>query len=240
MAQTGAEITLAVRNTDAGAQAAADITTTTGNRNIHVARLDFADRASIAAFVSSSLEGGSLSSFPHISAPGLAHLARLCLSFALSARNGFFSTAVIRLEYFCLSAKLWRFWRPLIPVGDNFARFTKSYLAETTPLLKLSQQAIRKELRRDFDAFSFYPVSQRSRKTAHYCLEKLCGRTIERQTAINQLPGGFKANHEKLYVSRKRRELIQTTKVSPTGIVIVNYKRAGAVTTNSVSGSRHP
>lgn len=53
MAQTGAEITLAVRNTDAGAQAAADITTTTGNRNIHVARLDLADRASIAAFVSS-------------------------------------------------------------------------------------------------------------------------------------------------------------------------------------------
>ena len=30
------------------------------------------------------------------------------------------------------------------------------------------------------------------------------------------------------------------SQVSPTGIIIVNYKRAGAVTTNTVSGSRHP
>jgi len=28
--------------------------------------------------------------------------------------------------------------------------------------------------------------------------------------------------------------------VSPTGIILVNYQRAGAVTTNSVEGSRHP
>lgn len=51
LANIGAEVTLAVRNTDAGARVAADITTTTGNRNIHVARLDLADRASIAAFI---------------------------------------------------------------------------------------------------------------------------------------------------------------------------------------------
>ncbi len=51
LARTGAEVTLAVRNTDAGAQAAADITATTGNRNIHVAALDLTDRASIATFV---------------------------------------------------------------------------------------------------------------------------------------------------------------------------------------------
>src|SRR5438034_7002473 len=29
-------------------------------------------------------------------------------------------------------------------------------------------------------------------------------------------------------------------KVSPSGVILVNYKRAGAVTTNTVSGSRHP
>jgi NAD(P)-dependent dehydrogenase (short-subunit alcohol dehydrogenase family) len=51
LAGTGAEVTLAVRNTDAGARVAADITGTTGNRSIHVAHLDLADRASIAAFV---------------------------------------------------------------------------------------------------------------------------------------------------------------------------------------------
>lgn len=51
LARTGADVTLAVRNTVAGAQAAADITATTGNRNMHVAPLDLADRASIAAFV---------------------------------------------------------------------------------------------------------------------------------------------------------------------------------------------
>nr|WP_199326814.1 SDR family NAD(P)-dependent oxidoreductase [Nostoc sp. FACHB-888] len=42
---------MAVRNTDAGTQTAADITTTTGNQNIHVASLELADRASIAAFI---------------------------------------------------------------------------------------------------------------------------------------------------------------------------------------------
>ncbi|MGG6239421.1 SDR family NAD(P)-dependent oxidoreductase [Nodosilinea sp. AN01ver1] len=51
LAQTGAEVTLAVRNTAAGATTAADITTTTGNENIHVAPLDLADQASIAAFI---------------------------------------------------------------------------------------------------------------------------------------------------------------------------------------------
>ena len=29
-------------------------------------------------------------------------------------------------------------------------------------------------------------------------------------------------------------------KVSPSGVIIVNYERAGAITTNTVSGSRHP
>lgn len=51
LARTGAEVTLAVRNTDAGVQTAADITTTTGNQNIHVAPLDLSDRDSIVKFV---------------------------------------------------------------------------------------------------------------------------------------------------------------------------------------------
>ena len=51
LASTGAEVTLAVRNTDAGAQTAADITATTGNQNIHVAQLDLTDRGSIAKFL---------------------------------------------------------------------------------------------------------------------------------------------------------------------------------------------
>ena len=29
-------------------------------------------------------------------------------------------------------------------------------------------------------------------------------------------------------------------KVSPSGVIIANYERAGAITTNTVSGSRHP
>ena len=53
LARAGAEVTLAVRDTDAGARVAADIVATTGNPRVRVARLDLTDRASIAAFVGS-------------------------------------------------------------------------------------------------------------------------------------------------------------------------------------------
>jgi NAD(P)-dependent dehydrogenase (short-subunit alcohol dehydrogenase family) len=51
LASAGCEVTLAVRNLDAGHQTAADITDTTGNANIAVARLDISDQVSVAAFV---------------------------------------------------------------------------------------------------------------------------------------------------------------------------------------------
>ncbi|RZU77332.1 NAD(P)-dependent dehydrogenase (short-subunit alcohol dehydrogenase family) [Micromonospora kangleipakensis] len=51
LAAAGADVTLAVRNVDAGQQAATDITGTTGNDRILVAPLDLADLASVAAFV---------------------------------------------------------------------------------------------------------------------------------------------------------------------------------------------
>ena len=51
LANVNADVTLAVRNTNVGEQVASDITITTSNRNIHVAQLDLADRASINAFV---------------------------------------------------------------------------------------------------------------------------------------------------------------------------------------------
>jgi NAD(P)-dependent dehydrogenase (short-subunit alcohol dehydrogenase family) len=51
LAGTGAAVTLAVRDTDAGERVAADITATTGNAAVRVAPLDLADRASVAAFV---------------------------------------------------------------------------------------------------------------------------------------------------------------------------------------------
>src|SRR5262245_40515092 len=53
LAIAGADVTLAVRNTAAGDQTAADITSTTGNSNIHVLPLDLADRRSIASFIKS-------------------------------------------------------------------------------------------------------------------------------------------------------------------------------------------
>ncbi|GAA1923464.1 SDR family NAD(P)-dependent oxidoreductase [Streptantibioticus ferralitis] len=51
LAAAGAEVTLAVRDTDAGARTAADITATTGNDQVLVAPLDLSDQASVAAFV---------------------------------------------------------------------------------------------------------------------------------------------------------------------------------------------
>ncbi|MFD0783753.1 SDR family NAD(P)-dependent oxidoreductase [Micromonospora azadirachtae] len=51
LAQAGAEVTLAVRNPQAGHEAAADITATTGNDRVQVAPLDLADLDSVAAFV---------------------------------------------------------------------------------------------------------------------------------------------------------------------------------------------
>jgi NAD(P)-dependent dehydrogenase (short-subunit alcohol dehydrogenase family) len=51
LAGAGADVTLAVRNTDAGERMGADITATTGKTAVHVGRLDLADQASVAAFV---------------------------------------------------------------------------------------------------------------------------------------------------------------------------------------------
>jgi NAD(P)-dependent dehydrogenase (short-subunit alcohol dehydrogenase family) len=51
LAGAGGDVTLAVRDTDAGNRTAADITATTGNTDVHVGRLDLADQASVAAFV---------------------------------------------------------------------------------------------------------------------------------------------------------------------------------------------
>jgi NAD(P)-dependent dehydrogenase (short-subunit alcohol dehydrogenase family) len=53
LAGAGAEVTLAVRDTDAGRRKAAEITATTGNGAVHVGWLDLADQASVAAFVAS-------------------------------------------------------------------------------------------------------------------------------------------------------------------------------------------
>jgi NAD(P)-dependent dehydrogenase (short-subunit alcohol dehydrogenase family) len=50
LAGAGARVTLAVRNTDAGQRAAADIQATTGRDDVAVARLDLTDRCTIDAF----------------------------------------------------------------------------------------------------------------------------------------------------------------------------------------------
>lgn len=51
LADRGAAVTLAVRDTAAGTRVAADIAATTGNDDVRVAPLDLADRTSVAAFV---------------------------------------------------------------------------------------------------------------------------------------------------------------------------------------------
>ena len=53
LARAGAEVTLAVRNTDAGARAAGDITKLTGRDGTRVVGLDLADRTTVASFASS-------------------------------------------------------------------------------------------------------------------------------------------------------------------------------------------
>jgi NAD(P)-dependent dehydrogenase (short-subunit alcohol dehydrogenase family) len=51
LAAAGAEVTLAVRNPDAGQRAAAQIVATTGNTQVLVAAVDLADSSSVASFV---------------------------------------------------------------------------------------------------------------------------------------------------------------------------------------------
>ncbi|MCW2582708.1 MAG: oxidoreductase [Klenkia sp.] len=51
LARAGAEVTLAVRDTEAGARAAQDVVATTGNTTLRVAHLDLVDLDSVAAFV---------------------------------------------------------------------------------------------------------------------------------------------------------------------------------------------
>ena len=53
LADAGAEVTLAVRDTAAGDRSAANIAITTYNSAVHVRRLDLADQASVASFVAS-------------------------------------------------------------------------------------------------------------------------------------------------------------------------------------------
>lgn len=50
LAGAGAEVTLAVRDVRAGERTAQDISSTTGNKQVHVAPLDLADLGSVAAF----------------------------------------------------------------------------------------------------------------------------------------------------------------------------------------------
>jgi NAD(P)-dependent dehydrogenase (short-subunit alcohol dehydrogenase family) len=50
LARAGAEVTLAVRNTSAGAKTAEDIAESAGNGNVHVSALDLVDSSSIAEF----------------------------------------------------------------------------------------------------------------------------------------------------------------------------------------------
>ena len=52
LASAGADVTLAVRDVDAGERVAADIARATANGRVHVSRLDLADPVSIDAFVS--------------------------------------------------------------------------------------------------------------------------------------------------------------------------------------------
>jgi NAD(P)-dependent dehydrogenase (short-subunit alcohol dehydrogenase family) len=51
LADAGAEVTLAVRNLEAGARTAEDVTATTGNKQVLVAPLDLSDQGSVASFV---------------------------------------------------------------------------------------------------------------------------------------------------------------------------------------------
>jgi NAD(P)-dependent dehydrogenase (short-subunit alcohol dehydrogenase family) len=53
LVSAGADVTLAVRNTDAGRTAAEDIAKSTGRGGMHVAALDLADRATVTSFVQS-------------------------------------------------------------------------------------------------------------------------------------------------------------------------------------------
>jgi NAD(P)-dependent dehydrogenase (short-subunit alcohol dehydrogenase family) len=53
LAATNAEVTLAVRDVEAGRKVAADIAATTGNERVLVAPLDLADQGSVTAFVAS-------------------------------------------------------------------------------------------------------------------------------------------------------------------------------------------
>jgi len=51
LASVGADVTLAVRNTDAGTKAAEDMVGSTRNKRVRVAALDLANQASVGAFV---------------------------------------------------------------------------------------------------------------------------------------------------------------------------------------------
>jgi hypothetical protein len=88
---------------------------------------------------------------------------------------------------------------------------TKCYLAEMKPLQKPVRWTLRMVMRQKTMRFPFAWSARVREKRLKCCLEKNCVRATLQRTAVNSLPELSQANHEKLYESEKRTELIQTT-----------------------------
>ncbi|MGW0194780.1 SDR family NAD(P)-dependent oxidoreductase [Nonomuraea sp. NPDC003201] len=87
LACAGADVTLAVRNLDAGRQVAAGITAKTGNASVHARKLDLDDRACIDAFVA-AWEGPLHILVDNAGIMALPELTRTLQSCCLGGRSG--------------------------------------------------------------------------------------------------------------------------------------------------------
>ena len=106
-------------------------------------------------------------------------------------------------------------WQPSVFLGGDIAEKVSQLKQQEGPDLHVygSANLVQTLMKHDLvDAFwlKIYPLTLGSGK---------------RLFADGTIPAAFK---------------VTKSQVSPSGIILVNYERAGAVTTNTVSGSRHP
>jgi NAD(P)-dependent dehydrogenase (short-subunit alcohol dehydrogenase family) len=190
LASTGAEITLAVRDREAGERTAADITASTRNERILVAPLDLADQASVRAFVAAW--GGPL----HV----LVNNAGIMASPLMRTPEGWeMQFATNHLGHFALATGL----LPALRAADGARIVSVSSAAHLRSPVVFDDIHFE---RRDYEPWSAYGQS----KTANvlFAVEASRRWADDGITANSLMPGAIQTNLQR-YISDEELERIR-------------------------------
>ncbi|MFC4529912.1 SDR family NAD(P)-dependent oxidoreductase [Sphaerisporangium dianthi] len=216
LAGAGAEVTLAVRDPEAGRRTADDIIATTGNKEVHVAPLDLADRASVAAFAAAW--GGPL----HI----LVGNAGVMAAPETRTPEGWeLQFATNHLGHFGLATAL----RPALAAAGGARVVSVSSSAHLRSPIVFEDIHYRE---RPYDPWTAYGQS----KTANVLFAvEATGRWADDGITVNALhPGGIRTNLQR-HVSMEEIERLRTA--NPTAVTDWKTPEQGAATSVLVATS---